>query len=195
MLKLWSRNNDDYSDEELLNLYLKSDDLSHLGVLFQRYMELTFGVCLKYLKDEALAEDAVMNIFEEVAQKVKKHEIAAFRGWLYVLSKNHCLMKLRKDKKHLSVNITPENMYSAEEMHPLDEPSEAEEREKHLIDCLETLTALQKECVDLFYYKGYSYKEIAEIKDEEVGKIRSHIQNGRRNLKICIENKYNQSGE
>ncbi len=189
MLKIWRRNKDEFSDEELLDLFLKSDDLSHLGLLFERYMELVLGVCLKYLNDEALAEDAVMNIFEEVAEKVKKHEIAAFRGWLYVLSRNHCLMQLRKDKKHLNANIAPENMYSAEEMHPLDEPSEEEVREQHLKECLETLSVQQKECVDMFYYQGYSYKEIAAMKTENVGKIRSHIQNGRRNLKNCIESK------
>ena len=189
MLKIWRRNKDEFSDEELLDLFLKSDDLSHLGLLFERYMEMVFGVCLKYLKDEVLAEDAVMNIFEEVAEKVKKHEIAAFRGWLYVLSRNHCLMQLRKDKKHLNANIPPESVYSAEEMHPLDETSVEELREQHLKECLEGLSVQQKECVDMFYYQGYSYKEIAEMKAETVGKIRSHIQNGRRNLKNCIENK------
>lgn len=193
MLKIWRKNKDDYSDEELLNLYLKSEDTTHLGMLYERYMELVFGVCLKYLKDTNLAEDAVMNIYEEVAQKVKKHEIAAFRGWLYVLSRNHCLMQLRKDKKNKSVNIAPERMHSSEELHPLSESSEEDDREKHLKDCLEQLSAQQKECVNMFYYQGYSYKEIAEMQEEAVGKIRSNIQNGRRNLKICIEKKSNKS--
>jgi RNA polymerase sigma-70 factor (ECF subfamily) len=189
MLKIWRRNKGDYSDEELLNLYLKSDDLSHLGILYERYMELVFGVCLKYFKDQILAEDAVMNIFEEVAIKVKKHEIAAFRGWLYVLSRNHCLMQLRKSKNKINVDFPDERMQSSEEMHPLEEVSEEEKKEKHLTDCLEELSIQQKDCVNMFYYQGYSYKEIAEMQNEAVGKIRSNIQNGRRNLKKCIENK------
>ena len=189
MLKIWRRNTSNFSDEELLKVYLKSEDMAHLGKLYQRYMEMVYGVCLKYLRNEGLAEDAVMNIFEEVAEKVKKHEIAAFRGWLYVLSRNHCLMQLRKEKKNKKLDSTLKSMYSPSEMHPFAGEVKNEDKGQRLRDCLDTLKVEQKDCVELFYYQDYSYKEIAEMKKESVGKIRSFIQNGRRNLKNCIERK------
>jgi len=187
MLKIWRRNKKDFSDEELLNLYLKSGEQSHMGVLFERYMEMVYGVGLKYLKNANLAEEAVMNIFEEVMEKVKKHEIIAFRGWLYVLSRNHCLMQLRKEKKNRKQDSALKSMYSTAQMHPVVEEENNEKRTNRLKDCLEKLSAQQKDCVEMFYYQEYSYKEIAEMKKESVGKIRSFIQNGRRNLKNCIE--------
>lgn len=175
------------SDEELLSQYREQSDMSALGQLYDRYLELIYGVCLKYLKDEAKAEDAVMNIFEELTQKVQKHEIKQFRSWVYVLAKNFCLMQLRKGKKHINVSFEQDFMHSDSLLHPIHEAHQEDEREHHLEQCLAQLTTEQKQCIDLFYYQDKSYKEIAVLKKEEVGKIRSYIQNGRRNLKLCIE--------
>ncbi len=177
------------SDEELLSQYREQSDMSALGQLYDRYLELIYGVCLKYLKDEAKAEDAVMQIFEELTQKVQKHEIKQFRSWVYVLAKNFCLMQLRKEKKQINVSFESDFMHSDPLLHPIDEAHEEDEREHHLARCLAQLTAEQKQCIDLFYYQDKSYKEIAALKKEEVGRIRSYIQNGRRNLKLCIEKK------
>ncbi len=177
------------SDEELLSQYREQSDMSALGQLYDRYLELIYGVCLKYLKDEAKAEDAVMQIFEELTQKVQKHEIQQFRSWVYVLAKNFCLMQLRKGKKQINVSFENDFMHSDPLLHPIDEEHEEDEREHHLAQCLAQLTAEQKQCIDLFYYQDKSYKEIPALKAEEVGRIRSYIQNGRRNLKLCIEKK------
>ena len=106
------------SDAELLQRYRDSDDLADLAALFGRYTELTYGSCLKYLKDATAAEDAVMNIFEELTKKVQKHEIQQFRGWLHVLTRNHCLMILRKQSKHKTVAYDPQLMQSVEVVHP-----------------------------------------------------------------------------
>jgi len=84
-----------------------SGDLQVLGVLYSGYTELVYGVCLKYFKQEEQASDAVMDIFEELIQKAKKHEVDKFRPWLYVLAKNHCLMRLRKAGQNLTVSFDP----------------------------------------------------------------------------------------
>src|SRR3954463_13265946 len=96
---------EDTADEALLNSYRQNRDLKVLGRLYERYMPLVYGVGLKYLKDEELAQDAVMAIFEELAQKVHQHEVKQFRSWLYVLSRNHCLMQLRAGKKLETVTL------------------------------------------------------------------------------------------
>jgi RNA polymerase sigma-70 factor (ECF subfamily) len=174
------------SDLELVNLYKKSGDLKVLADLYQRYMDLVYAACLKYLKDPEISKDAVMAIFEELVGKLKKHEVENFKGWLYTLSKNHCLMMLRSGK-HLKTNeFDPDRMQLTEEMH-LNGVMEREQHLNQLAKCLETLPAEQKMTVELFYLKNKCYQEISELTGFEWNKVRSHIQNGRRNLKICLE--------
>lgn len=177
----------DYSDAELLALFQKKGQMEALGQLFDRYLEMIYGVCLKYLSSPEDAEDAVMAIFEQLPEKVKKHNIQDFRPWVYVLSKNHCLMQLRKKK--IIVPTEPQFMQSEVVLHPFSE-SEKEQQEKELTNmekCLEELAAKQKTCVELFYLHGQTYKEIADQQQLPLGTVRSNIQNGRRNLKNCME--------
>lgn len=173
-------------DAELVAAYRQSADLKILAVLYQRYMDLLYGVCLKYLKEPEAAKDAVMSIFEELAQKLLKHEVENFKGWCYTLAKNYCLMQLRSSKRISTRELKDESMQTAEELH-LNGIMEKEEHLEKLSKCLDTLTPEQKTTVDLFYLQNKSYKEIETVTGLEWNKVRSHIQNGRRNLKICMD--------
>lgn len=157
-----------------------------LGELYQRYMELVYGVCLKYFKDPERAKDSVMLVFEELVTKLKKHEVDNFRGWLHQVAKNHCLMQLRTPKNMKTVEFKSELMQSEEEVH-LNGVLEKEEHFKKMEYCLETLTGEQREAIRLFYLESKCYNEIAELTGREWNQVRSLIQNGRRNLKICME--------
>ena len=172
-------------DKVLLEQYKVSGSLDTLGELYQRYMDLVYGVCLKYVKEPEDAKDCVLNIFEELVTKLKKHEVDNFKGWLYQLTKNHCLMKLRKQKP-VTVNIDLSFVQSEENIH-LDGELEKEENFKQMQYCLGQLNDEQRQVIELFYLNNKCYKEIAEITTIELNKVRSFIQNGRRNLKICME--------
>jgi RNA polymerase sigma factor (sigma-70 family) len=173
------------NDHDLVREYKAAGNTDMLGELYQRYMELVYGVCLKYMKEPEDAKDCVMNIFEELITKLKKYEIDNFKPWLYQLAKNHCLMKLRS-KKGTAVNIDIEVMHLPENIH-LDNALEKEISLSNMEFCIEQLPAGQKEAIQLFYIKENCYKEIAEITGIDINKVRSFIQNGRRNLKICME--------
>lgn len=174
----------DTDDEVQLNNYRKSGDVAVLGKLFEQYVPLIYGVCLKYLKDEEDAKDAVMGIFEELIIKIKQHEIKQFRSWVYVLSRNHCLMKLRAGKRVEEISLD-EVMEFTPFLHP--EERNREEAMKALEICMEKLNPMQKQSIDLFYLKEKCYKEIAEITGFTLNDVKSYIQNGKRNLKICLE--------
>ena len=174
------------SDAELVQAYKQTANTDLVGELFQRYMELVYGVCLKYLKQPENAQDSVISIFEELVVKLQKHQVDNFKGWLYTLSKNHCLMRLRSEKKQTVVNFDVELMQSEENVH-LNGELEKEENFKKLDYCLGQLQTEQKTVIELFYLKGKCYNEIAETTGIEWSKVRSYIQNGRRNLKICME--------
>lgn len=157
-----------------------------LGELYNRYMELVYGVCLKYFKEPERSKDAVMQIFEELVSKLKRHEVDNFKGWLHQVAKNHCLMQLRTPKNMKTVEFQPELVQSGEEMH-LNGVLEKEEHLKKMEYCLGTLTDDQKEAISLFYLESKCYNEIVEITGRDWNQVRSLIQNGRRNLKICME--------
>jgi RNA polymerase sigma factor (sigma-70 family) len=174
------------TDPELISLYQESGDLKILAELYEPYLDQVFGVCLKYLKDPETAKDSVMAIFEELIPKLKKHEVANFRGWLHTLAKNHCLMQLRSAKHFKISEIDLDLMQSPEEMHQQEIPQKEEDLDQ-LAKCMETLAPDQKITVELFYLQNKCYKEITLITGLEWNQVRSHIQNGRRNLKICLE--------
>ena len=178
--------NNSLSDKELVALYKESGDMAVLGELYQRYMELVYGVCLKYYKEPETAKDSVMLIFEELVTKLKKHEVDNFRGWLHQVAKNHCLMQLRTPKNMKTVEFKTELVQSEENVH-LNGVLEKEENFNKLEHCLSTLSNEQRDTVKLFYLESKCYNEIVEITGLEWNQVRSLIQNGRRNLKICME--------
>jgi RNA polymerase sigma factor (sigma-70 family) len=183
------------SDTELVLAYRQSDDLKVLGELYQRYMELVYGVCLKYLKETELAQDAVMQIFEDLVLKLKKHEVENFRGWLHQVAKNYCLMQLRTPKNLKTVALPPLLMQNEEDVHLNGMMSEGtswmekEENLQKLEECIASLADEQRTMIKLFYLDGKCYNEIVEITGMEWNHVRSSIQNGRRNLKLCMEKK------
>lgn len=150
-------------------------------------MHLVYGLCLKYFKNKEESQDAVMQIFEKLIVALKKHEVQNFKSWLYVMAKNHCLMALRSKKGKNSYDSDIDVMEYAYQMHHNDD----EDLEDDLIKlekCIERLQEDQKVCVELFFLKKVPYISIAEKTGFELKKVKSYIQNGKRNLKICMEN-------
>lgn len=173
-------------DQALITAYKSSSDLKVVTQLYQRYLDLLYGVCLKYLGEPETAKDAVMDLFEELAQKLLKHEVTHFKGWLYTLAKNHCLMKLRSTGKSRMQSFDPEHMQTADDLH-LKDKIDREEQFDQLSACIEALPPDQRTVIRLFYLENKCYKEIETATGMEWNKVRSHIQNGRRNLKICMQ--------
>jgi RNA polymerase sigma factor (sigma-70 family) len=174
------------SDTELHALYKQSGDLAIVGELYNRYMSMVYGVSLKYLKDRDESKDAVMQLFEKLVETLKNHEVANFKSWLYVMAKNHCLMVIRARKGKNFEEISPFLMESDALTHQDAEP-EMESNLSKLEKCMETLVNEQKHCVQLFYLQQKCYREISDLTGFDDNKVKSYIQNGKRNLKICME--------
>ncbi len=155
-------------------------------------MHLVYGVCLKYFHDREKSKDAVMQIFEALPEKLLRHEVREFRPWLYVITRNHCLMQLRSDKSlgEKQKVFAIEQVFIMEnetELHPVDE--DASQTDDELRDCIERLGTEQKACILMFYYKNKCYRDIAANLEMDEKKVKSHLQNGKRNLKNCLEQK------
>ena len=181
-----AKNIQSLTDNELIAAYKSKGDNELVGELYKRYSHLVYGVCLKYLKNEDEAKDAVLQIFENLLEDLKKHDIAYFKSWLHSVARNHCLMFLRKEQtKQKRVNEY-EATYEHEETFAAPfEVHEKEEKEVKLTKLEEAMTLLKEEqrvCIQLFYIEEKCYNEVADITGYEIKKVKSYIQNGKRNL-------------
>lgn len=175
-------------ENELLAYYKQTGNISALGELYSPYMPLLYGVCLKYLQDADRSQDAVMQIFEELVEKLRVHEVKNFKSWLYMYAKNYCLMQLRRDKGVSYVDIESHLLESEQQLVRGAEVSDWEESDfAKLEECLGKLSSEQERCLRLFYFEKKCYKEIVEETGYDLNKVKSYIQNGKRNLKICME--------
>lgn len=173
------------TDDALIEQF-KSGEQAALGILFTRYTSLVYGTCMKYLKDRDESKDAVMQIFEKLNQSLRQHEVSNFKSWLYVSSRNHCLMYLRSRKGKETKDITESVMESEYVLHLENEP-ELEQNLTKLEKCIEELVQEQQLCVRLFYIQEKCYKDVSDETGFDLGKVKSFIQNGKRNLKLCME--------
>jgi RNA polymerase sigma factor (sigma-70 family) len=174
------------SDRELISLYKKTNDLSVIGELYSRYTALVYGVCMKYLKDRDEAKDASMQLFEKLIETLKSHEVENFKSWLYVSARNHCLMEIRIKKGKFKEEIGTLDMENQFLLHP-EEETELEDNLGRLEECIKQLIEGQRECIRLFYLDEKCYRDITVVTGFNLNQVKSFIQNGKRNLKICME--------
>ena len=174
-----------WSDGKLLTQFVETSNQELLGHLYSRYIPLVYGLCLKYLRKTESAEDAVNNIYEELIRKVCKYPIENFRTWLYSVAKNHCLQILRREKNRFFEETDVQIVESDDFEHLLDVDKE-KQKEDALNGCLATLPKEQRTCIVHFFFEDFSYADIVDKTGFALNKVKSYIQNGKRNLKICI---------
>lgn len=178
------------SDEEVVNNYRLSSDKQLVGILFERYSPLVFGVCLKYLRNKEESRDMVVNIFEKLMVDLKNFDIQKFRPWLHSVTRNHCLMFLRKANRPGTEKDIDDLQNKLSTSTIADASVEDKEIQlSQLEKAMEELNDEQKISVTLFYLKDKSYQEIAEETGWDMNKIKSYIQNGKRNLKLILQTK------
>ena len=170
------------SDEDLV-LAIRGGHQSALGDLWDRYAHLLFGVGMKYLKDTEQARDAVVDLFTTLPDLLRKHEVEHFRPWVHTVMRNRCLMVLRKD--HRSASVPQELLQAAEENG--EEARLHEATLQQLERAIETLNEAQRNCVRHFHLERQSYERTAELTGYTIEQVRSHLQNGRRNLGLYLQ--------
>lgn len=177
------------TDAALLDNYYHDGNNEWIGALMQRYTLLLYGVCMKYLKNEEAAKDAVQQIFLKAIAELHKYQVTYFKSWLYMVARNYCLMQLR-DKGKVPLPVTEKMMVAGpDETDDLLHHREKDEVLEMMEESLKELNDEQRTCVTLFYLQKKSYNEIADITGYTTMQVKSYIQNGKRNLKIIMEKK------
>lgn len=172
------------SDEEVIHRYVHKHEHSAFNCLYERYAHLVLGICFKYLNSADEAKDATQQIFIKLLEDLKRFRIENFKPWILQVSRNHCLMLLRK-----SIPVSNNTIELGEDMEFEDQEHPVAEREQ-LITILEqaltTLNTEQRTCVELFYLKKMNYAAIAAQTGYTMMQVKSYIQNGKRNLKNIL---------
>jgi len=182
-------------DIELVSLYKETADKQIVGILYKRYTGFAFSICMKYLKDQDASKDAVMQVFEKLFEDLKRHQVTNFKSWLYSVLKNHCLHIIRDNTLKLAKEKDAANsfeLFVENQLHLYqDNDNGFEERIETLEMELCNLSHEQRVCIELFYLKEKCYQEVAEITGYTMNQVKSHIQNGKRNLKISLQKNEN----
>ena len=173
-------------DNELLNNFYADKNNEWLGILMQRYTMHLLGVCMKYLKNEEEAKDGVQQVFLKAITELHKYKVAYFKSWIYMVAKNHCLMKLR-DKGKYSLEINEQLMSAPDDTADKKKYIEKDLALSNMENALQQLNKEQQLCVTLFYLQKKSYTEITTETGYSMLQVKSNIQNGKRNLKIMLE--------
>ena len=180
---------DHITDQELLEKFTAERNNEWLGILLERYTLLLLGVCMKYLKNEDDARDSVQQIFLKVIQELHKYKVEYFKSWVYMVAKNHCLMKLRDKQGKIPLEINEKLMSAPGEETDQQVFIQNDQAFDLMEEALDELNPEQKQCVTLFYLQKKTYQEINEMTGFSLLQVKSYIQNGKRNLKILIERK------
>ncbi len=180
-----NRNIANLSNEELFELYKNGRQATYFHELYRRYIPMLYGLCLKYFGNEPDAQDAVMDLFESLNEKIANYEITNFHSWLYTVAKNHCLLKLRNEKRAFFVNIDETVVENSDFFTLLDE-EKTNDKKSALEFCMNELGEEQRKSIEFFYYENKSYADIVDLTGYTLQKVKSYIQNGKRNLKNCI---------
>ncbi|SHI41496.1 RNA polymerase sigma-70 factor, ECF subfamily [Hymenobacter daecheongensis DSM 21074] len=184
------------SDAELLARYRQHGAVADLGVLYERHMPVVFAICRKYLRPDEDAQDAVMQLFEKLIDTLRRHEVAHFPAWLHATARNHCLMMLRS-RQRAGPESGPvlvqfpdaagvESVGAAHLTDDAEEQELTEARLQALEHALAGLPAAQRRCLELFYLEKKCYRDIAHETGFDLSLVKSHLQNGKRNLRHAL---------
>lgn len=182
------------TDQELLDRYYEQHQNEWLGILLQRYTLLLFGVCMKYLKNEEEAKDAVQQVFMKALTELQKYKVDYFKSWIYMVARNYCLMKLRGKNAKIPVSLDHLEIAGPDEIQAQKGSLEKDKALDLMERSLQELNKEQKLCVTLFYMEKKSYQDIMNSTGFTMMQVKSHLQNGKRNLKLIFDKKMNGKG-
>ena len=179
----------EYSDEQMVQRFQKSGDTYYAALLFERYNELTVSMSLSYLKNQMDAEDATMECFEVLVRDLATTEVKNFGGWYYSVVRNLLLKYKRQSKKVQSTDLVEDVHANAAEMdvEELFDDMPKPEMEAVLEEAFSALKEEQATALKLFFLEGKSYDAIAAAMEVDIKKVKSLIQNGKRKMKIVLE--------
>jgi len=186
-----SENSEEISDEALL-LRLQQQDIEALGLLYRRYARVVYSVCFRILRDAAEAEDQVHEVFLSLYRKCKSFDPkrGAARSWIIQLAYSRCF----DWRDHLKARHGQVPGSDAPDAPPVDisnlthepDPAYSILWNASMVAAFKGLSIEQQLSIGLFYFKGYTFHEIAEDLGYSYGNVKHHIYRGIERLRMAV---------
>ncbi|MFK7932659.1 MAG: RNA polymerase sigma factor [Saprospiraceae bacterium] len=190
------QNIEQLSDEELIHRFQRDGHRIYVSMLYRRYEHLVYGNALKYFTDHNDRKDVVGEVFEKVMRKLPDTAVKSFPNWLFIMTRNICISRLRKHSPEYSssdnweeVEKKSDNFMENAAVARLMNEQNSNQQLELLREAVAELNEEQRKCVQLFFLEEKSYREITEITAFSIKKVKSMLQNGKRNLRIQLNKK------
>ena len=158
-------------DDALLAQRIRSGDRTALGELYDRYASLALATALRVVADRQLAEDLVHDAFVATWQKIERFdpERGSLRAWLLTIVRNRALDRVRGMRASIEVGAADDQSLLRTGANPTWEAAIARRSAAQLRGALEELPSEQREAIELAYFGGRTYREIAVLTGVPLG--------------------------
>jgi RNA polymerase sigma-70 factor (ECF subfamily) len=152
-------------DDQLLAERLRSGDREALGMLYDRYASVAMAVAVRVVSDRELAEDLVHDAYVAVWQKIDHFDPSrgSLRSWLLTIVRNRAIDRLRGTRPSIDVGEADEQSLLRTGANPTWDAAVQRRSAAELRDALAQLPDEQRQAVELAYFGGRTYREIAVL--------------------------------
>ncbi len=171
--------------DDLLTAVARGDERAYDAV-YDLTSGWVLGIARKVLRDPALAEEVMQEVMLEVWRLASRFDPARGSGnsWVMTLAHRRAVDRVRSERSH-----AVRELRAATAVIDYDDVTEAVEASleaERVQRCLASLTSLQRECVSLAYYSGYTYAEVAELLGVPAGTVKTRMRDGLIKLRDCL---------
>ncbi len=172
------------SEKEWIAGCLRGDRLTQ-KLVYERFAPRMLSVCLRYLRQEVEAEEAMINGFLKVFNKINQYKSeGSFEGWIRRIMVNESLNLLRK-KRHMYVEVDIENISDHLDYSTLENELDAEA----ILELIDALPVGYRTVFNLYAIEGYSHKEIGKMLDISESTSKSQLSRARNLLQKQMNNR------
>ena len=157
--------NDARRDDALLAQRIRSGDRDALGELYDRYASVALATALRVVADRQLAEDLVHDSFVAVWQKIDRFDATRgnLRSWLLTIVRNRGIDRLRATRPSIEIGVADEQALLRTSFNPTADDALRSVSDAQLRVAIRALPDEQRQAIELAYFEGRTYREIAEM--------------------------------
>ena len=177
-------------DDQILMVELQAGNADAFAVIFKRYHRLVHVTALRILRDAAEAEDLTQSVFLEFYRNAGQFD--PVRGTLKVWLLQYAYSRSTNRRNYLLVR----RLYNKVDLSVIDEGSslwsparlQMQESSRLATEALESLPESQRQTIEMFFFQGLDFQEIARRRNEKFSNVRHHYYRGLQSLRLYLEN-------
>lgn len=163
-------------------------DADAFAAFYDRTCSRVFGLVIRVLRDSGYSEETTQEVYLQVWRSAGKFDPAqgSALAWLLTIAHRRAVDRTRaeqaageREARYATATVEPPADVVAES-------SILSEERRRVIDCLDSLTDIQRQCIELAYYAGLTYVEVSERLAANLATVKSRMRDGLRSLRNCL---------